>query len=337
MTARIEYINENVSSPIFFPELLSPEKVNAVLNPSHVTPKKNDAKLTNYDLYTEMKEDGRDETIDCYFQPAENVIIRTENGGIYTLSPRAALRRKMIMDGKTQLLKIFCDCLGMFSTGTLTDNKIFVPYGFTRDQLIEIKERTDNGETLDLREIEKFDVGITDIVTTNMFFSVPLDKLDEILSLERQYSTMMMNAIRFLIQNQNRIADSIYARDFENFPGVKGSVDIISYFKTNFCACFLTDKRSERKNVFEIIADGPALWWPEEARDLFNVNLEKSKNRRVKKGDRSKNQFLMDNGIIAFACNSGTNLYTLLRLPEKVAAYEAAKRRSAMKADEEDD
>lgn len=336
MKDEIHSLNEVHSKKIEFPEILSREESNRILNP--VSSQFEDiSELTNEEIFNVMTScEDRNLVRRYFFQPSEDIIVRTGNGGIYTISAPASIRRRQTIDGNTQLMKIFANHVGMFKEKTLKRSEIFVPYGYPEDILRIFGDILMNGGFPRFEEYEEAESTIFEIISTNLLFTVPRYRIDEVLQLIPKYNVLVAGAVNFIFSRRDKIFESIIGSNFANFPGVKGKKEIINYFKSDFCACFFKYSKDGRKTLNDIIGDGPRTkWWPEFAVDMFKEDEKRLKTKKTNVG-KKVDETEIHMAIIAFVCNAGKCMYAMLKFKDYVESYEAAKEKSRTLIQEED-
>ena len=344
---RIRTLNHRCSKPIQFPVILTPEEVNQVLNPLRIQPRATIHGMTVTEISddTRKKDENRDETelMSRYFQNGEKVAVRTRDYGIHSLTPPSSMRRTLFNDGKLNIEKIMCDCIGFYIEGSLSSNKIFIDYGFPFEILLELKERVKNGETIDFSQLGKFRCTFFEKLITNLFFSVPLNKIDSVFEAVNNYDIEARNAINFLLLKQEELKDALFSKNIQEYlKCISKKKTLIDYFKFEFGACF-NSKNKNRKTIDDVLEMRTGNWWPGDLRAKFEKNKQiyENKNRKQfssnkQNGRPSPMELKIENAIMCFVLNApGIIHYSLLKLKETFTKYEDYMSKREIKMNEE--
>lgn len=318
MKSAISNLNLTSGKKVYFPELIDLNQVNSILNPTNADVSKVDDSKSIYQTFQDISEMDRMQALKKYFQNGEKVIMRTENGDIFSLIPPSSLRRTLMNEGNFNHKKIFYDCIGYFAEGTLYSKKIFVRYGFKLDKLREMKTLLENGQEINFENYPAEDCTFLEVLITNIFFSVPVNRLDEVLSFLKEYEEESVKNFNFILSRKESIKFSLDAKTFQNYPGMHNKKGLVNYFISNYRSYL-------NSNVVKY-----EIWWPESIKNRFLENKNKIKNPKVKKLEKESLQ--KENNLMAFVYNiTGTSFYSMMNFSKLVISCEAAWERSSLK------
>lgn len=335
MTIRIQQLNKTAERKIQFPTSLTYEEVNQVLNPSG-SPMGKSFFGTSRERFERTKLTDANTNAWRYFQNGEKIAMRTPDG-INTLIPSSALRRSSFVNGKLEPKQIFCDCIGFYINGRLSEEKIFIDVGFPIETLRRMADEIYEGYRVNFWRDKIPSSTIFEKILTNLVFSVPIDRMHNVLRLPSEYHTDMRNAFNFIMLRKDQIRNAICEKQFERtFPGISKKKTIVNYFKAKFVSCFNFEP-GKKGTPFDIIGLGPESWWPSDLRTQFEYNQTKYMNNgrvrintKTRKIDEKVRTFITTNAIMCFVLNAeDINHYTILNFKKYVVAAEEAFKKSA--------
>lgn len=341
-----QYISsiEESQKLIRFQERVTAEQANSWVNPLGL-----DLSLYSGKTFSEIFESIKSGQISptnifrTFMQNSREIILRTDNG-IYTLSPPARIFCRKLINGESNLMSIFCKLIELFNSGDLIHDRLFIPFYFGPETILEIANSIKEGREFHISDHEIKDSTILEKITFNMLLACPISRIDEVLELKEKYSVLVANAIVFMISNKNTLRDLTQKEELRNFPGLT-SKPLMKYFKNCFELCFTPSIYSNSRNVnsskksgkdfLTVIDGGIKSWWPLSAITAY-VKLQNSSLTSGGKGKKGKKYIRPDDrnfilneennmAIIAFVCNSRTCLHQVLRLKEKADNFQKAR------------
>lgn len=318
MTARIQAGNHRAEKQIHFPRVLSVEEVNETLSGTRRYAFEIDQSMNYEHASDSMSTLGKQCAVEM-FKPADKVFMANDYG-IFSVTPSSSVVRTLMMDGKAQVTKIFSDCISDLSNGTLNRSRLIVPYGFTYDQLLSMKDRIISGEPINFDEYDDIPVCDAEIILTNLVFFSPKHKVEECFTAFLEFSERVIQTANYLYSIKDELKAAIISKKLDEFPSLKtGSVQIKRYLMSDFCACTFTKPgKVGQKCINTIIGTGIKSHWSRRIANEFIRNEEE--------GKRTKNvSFLIKNAILCFVMNApGDVLFGLLKFEEKVNKTKAA-------------
>lgn len=343
---KIMYKNESCSRPIYFPTILSRSEANNYLNPNKV-PIVDTFEMTESEIFDYMlsRSSDRSRIQTAYFQPSEDIIVRTSCGGIYTVTSQASSMGKKLIDGKTNIMNIFCNLVGASNEGVLESEYVFVPYGIPEEKLSEMSEIILSGNFPNFQEMEQYSTSILEDICTNLLFKVPISLVDKVPSLINEYSIMVQGAINFIFSRRDDLYNFVKSihRDKKgdvslkddnmdnivSYIPIKKKVNLRNYFLRNFIKCF----------IFKAEVDvTPKSTWAYSAVESYKNNMENLKKLKQKEMSiKVKNSINLVNThmrITAFVSNADSCMYTLLNIKRLIESFEESlERNKALKED----
>ncbi len=320
MRERITAKNSEATKPIIFPETVSEEEANKLLNPSQI-PMYNKYSLDAVENY--RKEIAEDDMVDFFFQESENVIVRPRTGGIYTLASRSTLRRMEISKSNAPVIKTYIDILASASNGFRKSSIPIIPYGYDKFALEELYKNIKSGKKRAEPGNFYSNKNVKDIAKTNLFFTVPLHLLDEVMGIEDEFSRLIMNAVTYFFDNKVMFRNYIRKDELDEYcPAKIMSKHFKDYLMNNFLSIFTS---VGKKNVFTILELNfkSIEFWPEAVRKRYEDNepCYITGEEYDEQGKEVVNVYLIENAIISLIMNSGTAMYKFLTIEGIVTKF----------------
>lgn len=318
MTRRITEANQNARKPIYFPRVLEPTEVNEILSGGRKYHHNFDMNSSLQSNVSSIAATEKNHAVEL-FRPAERVFMANMYG-IYAVVPPNSIARTYMMDGKAQVTKIYADCMSDMANSHLNDKRMIIPYGFTYDQLLTMKDALIRGEDIDFSQYEDLPVSPQEIILTNLVFFSPRHKVEECFDAYVSFGENVIKTAEYLWEISTNLKNAIISGKLDEFPGLKnGSVQLKRYLQSNFCACLFTKPGKEgQKCINDIIGNGVESHWNPRVVDAYNKN--------TKMGKKTRNlDFLKRNALICFVVNApGDVLFALFKLEDKITRAKAA-------------
>lgn len=299
LTDQITDANKSANKPISFCKILTADEVNARLRGSTIDVS-DDYEGDRFQLYGRFQ----------YFFGGEKVIYE-HTFGICTLVPPSCKFRQQILEGKNNIGKLFVDCMAdVRNDKDLSD----VAFGF--DDCLKIAEKLQDGETI---YIDKYTL-VTDNkqlqVLTNLLFTVPLNRIAEVIIAYNDFDLRLEDAVVFLIDSHDELSSAIKADGLTTYPGIT-SVKFREYLCKHlpnlvYSECELNEH------------------WPEVLKRFFGKAYKANCSPDADQEYLVRSQINM--GLIAMIGNAyGDILYTFLTFEEKVRKAKLAAEKRSMR------
>ena len=286
----IEYITEknfNQILPISFPQSVSLQEANSWLKYGNIT-QINDDKNKNWYC-------------------GEKILVKY-NGYNYTFISTGSEWRSKIIDNKHNVYQIFCTLLSELDNEDNKDNLIQagLPINILETMFFELKETgkisieyenfADKNETKYL------------IAFSNLFFALPVGKLDELFIVYNQFDIDLINAADFLYKHKDEFINLYKQKKLQEFPSLHNKKTIVTE---------LVNQLYKHKNIFNSTKQFNENYtkWPSQTsiryKDLMNAyKLERNNKVRL--------QISIEAQLIEFLMNlPGGLLYSFISFPER--------------------
>lgn len=237
MTYFITEKNKSSSKPITICEEYSPLEVNRVLQGKPVyEPSENT--LLNGLLNN--------------FAPGESIIYENEFG-IYSIVPSSCSFRQRIMEGTSNVSKIFTDAVADYER----NSKGFIKIGFSLESLSEIADLLEAGEPVNLNNYTQIEGKATLCVLTNLIFVVPISRIRECFVAYSEFNEKIREAILLIIERKEALYKAVCDETLKDYAGMRS---MGTFFKK-----YVSEKIvSLRKQI-----NGPHDNWSDSAKELF--------------------------------------------------------------------
>ena len=317
--SQIEQDNIGVEKPINFPQIITRETANIWLSTgsSHFSSEKVDV--------VEKLSDLNSNNFPIIWGQGEKIIV-SHQGNLYTFLSQSAQWRRSLMDGKFNIYQIYCNLL------FLKNRKVeLCPFSFTLSELTQLKNFILDGNLPEsfgeILEQHRSD-NIYGICATNLFFAVPLDRLDDVLYTLNYFERDIISVMEFLYFHQKELTERKRNNTLNEFPSLHNKKNIITFLTNSIDQIFRNSKPIFIDNIFQIASSWPIMiqtqfydchkiWDKTKSHDLRN---EMSTKARIL-------YFIM--GLY------GDILYTFLSLPQKynktVEAWKLSKEKVILK------
>lgn len=216
LTEEIKEANSKVSKPITFCKELSPNEVNARLRGTTIDVS-DDYEGDRFDLYSKFQ---------CFFG-GEKVIYR-HSLGICTLVPPSCKFRQRIMEGKNNINKLFVDCMA-----DKFNEKELVDVAFSHIDCLRIAKKLQNGETIYVDQYQTVNGDKQLKVLTNLIFTVPLNRIPEVITAYDDFEERLVMAVYYLVDNYEDLKVSFDQDKLATYPGIS-SKKFRDYLCKNF-------------------------------------------------------------------------------------------------------
>lgn len=286
-------LNQNATKPIGFCRTLSPEEVNERLRGDAIGIS-GECAPSQVPWYTEMY---------SKFFGGEKVIYEN-NFGICTLVPPSCKFRQNIMEGKNNIYKLFVDCMA-----DVNDIKELADVALIEADAFAVAEELMNGRKV---YVDKYTLqnGNRQLqVLTNLIFTVPINRIPEVLESYSRYQDDILNGIEFFYGKLDDLYDGIVSDKLESYPGIS-SKKLRNY---------LVEKIPQ-------LLDTPGVYdydesWPEFLSKIYFKNLSDVdyNNPNYKKVHRT---LIL---VSLYANAQGDLLYAMINHPEKYRKAMVAK------------
>ena len=287
MTQLITNLNQSATKPIFFPEILTIEEANNWITHG-----------TRENVYNQFENYFKD------FEGGETVIFNYENLNISIKGDASTWRRKIIR-GKTNLRQAFY---------SLLSSKDVIPYGIPIEILKRVKENFDFNE----RNFYTFEItkDLYQIALTNLFFAVPIERLQEVLNLYDTVHQDMVQLIDFLFNKREELQLYFQKDDLKSFPGLHNKKNVLRHLTRQYKNSFVPQNYIFSKAIQEL-----SNHWPEIIKSRYE-------HLRILPKKQINDEIIVEAQIILFVMNLHDDLlYSFLTLPTHYEKTKAARER----------
>lgn len=293
--------NKSASKPIILAETYTPEQVNLILAGKSVV-------------------SGSESDHFKLFSGGESVIYET-NLGMFSLVPSSLAFRQKIMDGKTNVNKLFVDSVADFAN----NSRGYIDVAFELSDLLKIAEKfqnardDENNNDVNIQDYVRIEDSPNLQILTNLLFIVPMNLIPDIFNAYNDFEANVLSAIEYIIDRKSDLQSAIAEKRLDKFEGLSQGVKFRDYLIKKLP--YAAENR-----------DGPQSNWAASATNLYAELYEKL----TTVPDTSSREYYMlceDLGIISIICDARDELlYSFIIYKNKVTKEREAMAKRAAKA-----
>jgi len=271
ITENIKELNEKASKPIRFPKVLTVEQANEELSGVTAPMFEISKTMSPIQLNSKFFEIGRDMAIKTMYGNARKVLMTSKEYGLFTLLPSSGLIRSELMGGNGNFKKAFTDAYSLIINNLLEQEKLFIPFGFSREQLEILTNQRKHGLQMDFSNFETLEITKFEVLLSNFVLLCPVDDIDDCFNIYDEITNKIISSVIFIIKNKDEFIRHIKNENLIDMAGMKSmGATVLKYLNENLISCF---NNKGRKTYKDIINKGiNTSEWPNGIISFYNKN-----------------------------------------------------------------